>query len=82
LEVLASYLQKSSALWDQSAGRKGETLLRIVFQIIQPVCLFTEIDHQFMGLGPNSHQTRPNPVFSQEWVRAGFNTFHDHGFAR
>ena len=82
LQMLASYLQKSSALGGHIAGKKRGTFLRIVFQVVQPVCLFTEIDHQFVGLVPNRHQARPNPVIALEWVGASFDTFHDHRFTR
>jgi hypothetical protein len=35
--MLASYLQKSSALFGQIAERESGTFLRIVFQVIQPL---------------------------------------------
>src|SRR5208283_3978371 len=82
LEMLASYPQKSSALGGRIAGRKREIFRRIILQVIQPFCLFTEIDHQFAGLVPNRHQARPHPVSAPERIGASFDTFHDHRFAR
>src|SRR5208337_4188936 len=82
LEMLASHPQKSSALCGQIAGSKSGAFLWILFQVIQPFRLFTEINHQFVRLVANRQQPWPHAVAAPKWISAALDAFRNRQFIR